>query len=328
MYRTARKALTAALAALAWAAPNVYAQAPDKFPQRPIRAVVGYTPGGPVDVIIRPVGQKLSELLGQPIVIDNRPGANGNIGASAVVKAAADGYTLLVATKSQLTNNPTLYQPMPFDALRDLQPISLIAQSPAALVVHPAVPAASLQELIALAKAQPDKLRFSSAGNGSANQLAAELFKLLARIGMTHVPYRGGAPTLNAVVSAEVELTFIGLPSALPFIKAGRLRALALCATERAGVLPQLPTTAEAGLPGLESSSGSGLLAPAGTPGGIVRLLHAATVRAVNSPDVREKLVGQGLDIIANTPEQFRAVLREETARWSKVIKAARIKVD
>jgi tripartite-type tricarboxylate transporter receptor subunit TctC len=327
MFATARSSLAAALAMLALAS-DTLAQAIERFPQRPIRVVVGYTAGGPLDIVVRPVGQKLSELLGQPVVIDNRPGANGNIGAAAVVKASPDGYTLLLASKSQLTNNPSLYQPMPFDALKDLQPLSLIAVSPAVLVVHPGVPAVSLQELIALAKAQPERLRFSSAGNGSANHLAAELFKLLARVNMTHVPYRGGAQTLSAVVAGEVELTIISLPTTLPFIKAGRLRALALCANQRAAVLPQLPTSAEGGLPGLESSSGSGLLAPARTPRDIVRLLHAETVRAVTSPDVRERLLAQGLDIVASTPDEFAAVLREETARWAKVIKAARIKAD
>lgn len=302
--------------------------AADEFPNKPVRVIVGYLPGGPVDVVLRPLAQKLTEFLGQPVVIENRPGANGNIGAEAVAKSAPDGYTLLMATIAQLTNNPSLYPAMPFDTAKDLAPVSLVATSPGAVVVHPSVPATSLQELIALAKTRRGKLNFSSTGNGSANHLAGELFKSLAQIEMVHIPYKGGGPALNSVVAGEVEMIIISLPLSLPFIKAGRLRAVALCAPKRSTLWPQLPTTSEAGLPGLESTSGPGLLAPAATPKSIVSQIHAETVRALAVPDLRDRLQQQGLDVIGSTPEEFAALVRRETARWSKIIKTANIKPD
>ena len=308
------------------ACPPAYAA--DDYPGKPVRVIVGYLPGGPVDVVLRPLAQKFTESLGQPIVIENRPGANGNIGADLVAKAPPDGYTLLMPTFAQLTNNPTLYPNMPFDTEKDLAPISLVATSPGAVVVHPSVPVTSLKEHIALAKARPGKLNFSSTGNGSANHLAGELFKTLANINMLHIPYKGGAPALNAAVGGEVELIIISLPLSLPFIKAGRLRALALCSPKRSKLWPQLPTTAEAGLPGLESSSGPGLLAPSATPKAIIARLHAETVKALAVPALRDQFTAQGLDIIGNTPDEFAAVVRSETARWSKIIKASHIKPD
>jgi tripartite-type tricarboxylate transporter receptor subunit TctC len=289
--------------------------------------IVGYAAGGPIDVVLRPISQKLTEQLKQPLVIENRPGANGNVGAEAVAKATPDGHTLLAATLAQLTNNPHLYQNMGFDTHRDLQPLSLLATSPGSVAVHPSVPANSLKELIALAKSRPGKLNFSSTGNGSANHLAGELFKLLAGVDMTHVPFKGGAPALNSVVAGDVEMIVISLPLSLPFAKAGRLRLLALCDKARSPVWPQLQTTAEAGLPGLESRSGPGLLAPGGTPKVIVTRLHAEIVKALSAPDVREKFVAQGLDVIGNSPAEFAAVIREDSARWQKVIKTANVRL-
>jgi len=307
---------------------SVYAaQARDDFPVKPLRIIVGYAAGGPIDVVLRPLTQKMVESIKQPIVIDNRPGANGNLGAEAVAKASPDGYTLLGATLAQLTNNPHLYPNMGFDTYKDLQPLSLLATSPGSVVVHPSVPAHSLKELIALAKSRPGKLNFSSTGNGSANHLAGELFKLLAGIDMTHVPFKGGSPALTAVVGGDIEVIVISLPISLPFIKAGRLRPLALCDRARSPVWPQLPTVAEAGLPGLESRSGPGLLLPAGVSKVVLARLHEEVVKALTAPDMREKFVAQGLDVIGNSPTEFAAVIREDSAKWQKVIKAANVRL-
>ncbi|MCC6535745.1 MAG: tripartite tricarboxylate transporter substrate binding protein [Burkholderiales bacterium] len=323
-----RVTMAACMASVLAAFPGAgHAAARDDFPARPLRVIVGYAAGGPTDVVLRPVAHKLAELLKQPLVIENRPGSNGNIGAEAVARATPDGYTLLAATLAQLTNNPHLYPKMTFDTYKDLQPVSLLATSPGAVVVHPSVPARALKELIALAKARPAKLNFSSTGEGSANHLAGELFKLLAGVDMVHIPFKGGAPALNAVVAGEVETIVISLPISAPFIKAGRLRALALCDKARSAVLPQLPTTAEAGLPGLESRSGPGILVPAGVPKPIVARLHAEIVKGLAAADVRDMFTVQGLDVIGNSPEEFATVIREDSARWQKVIKAANVRL-
>jgi tripartite-type tricarboxylate transporter receptor subunit TctC len=216
---------------------------------------------------------------------------------------------------------------MAFDTMRDPQPLTLLALSPGAIVVNSSVPAATLKEFIALAKSRPGKMNFSSTGNGSANHLAGELFKLLAQVDMVHVPFKGGAPALNAVVAGDIEMIVISLPLSLPFIKAGRLRPLALCDKKRSAVWPQLQTAAEAGLPGCESHSGPGLLAPSRTPKAVVARLHADIVKALSAPDVREKLIAQGLDVIGNTPAEFAAVIREDSARWQKVVKAANVRL-
>ncbi len=304
------------------------ALAADVWPVKPLRVVVAYAAGGPVDIIARPVAQRLSEALGQSVVIDNRAGANGNIGAELVAKSAPDGYTLLMGSKSQLTINPLLYGRMGFDPAQDLMPISLIASSPSGLMVHPQLPVTSVKALTALIRTRPEKLSYASAGNGSANHLAAELYKLLAKVDLLHVPFKGGAPALNAVVGGQIEVIFITVPLTLPFVKAGRLRALAVCADKRIAVLPNVPTMAEAGFPGHESGAGAGLLAPAGTPPPVIARLHAETARLLANGDTRDKLVAQGQEVIGGTPQQFAAALREETARWAKVVKAANMKLD
>jgi len=300
--------------------------AADAWPAKPVRMVVPYAPGGPVDLIARPVGQRLAEALKQPVVIDNRGGANGNIGAEHVAKSPPDGYTLLMGSKSQLTINPLLYGRAGFDPARDLAPISLIAYSPSGLMVHPSLPVRSLKDFTALVKTR--KLSYASAGNGSANHLAAELYKLLAKVDMMHVPFKGGGPALNAVIGGQLEVIFISLPLTIPFVQSGRLRAIVVCADKRVAVLPEVPTAAEAGLPSLESSAGVGLLVPAGTPREIVARLHSETVKGLTQTDTRDKLVAQGQIVIATTPEQFTAVIQEETERWGKVVKAAQVKLD
>ncbi|RPI43946.1 MAG: tripartite tricarboxylate transporter substrate binding protein [Betaproteobacteria bacterium] len=307
---------------------STVAHAADSWPSKPVRMVVPYAPGGPVDLIARPMAQRLTEALKQTVVIDNRAGANGNIGAELVAKSPADGYTLLMGSKSQLTINPLIYGRSGFDPARALAPISLIASSPSGLMVHPSLPVKSLKEFTALVRARPGKLSYASAGNGSANHLAAELYKMLAKVDLLHVPFKGGGPALNAVVGGQIEVIFISLPLTVPFVKSGRLRALAVCADKRAAVMPEVPTTAEAGLPGHESSAGVGLLGPVGMPREIVARLHAETVKALAQPDTRDKLVAQGQEVIGSTPEQFVAVIHEETERWAKVVKAANVKVD
>lgn len=300
----------------------------DAWPVKPVRMVVAYAPGGPVDLIARPMAQRLSEALGQSVIIDNRAGANGNIGAELVAKSAPDGYTLLMGSKSQITINPLLYGRTSFDPARDLAPISLVASSPSGLMVHPSLPVTTLKEFTALVRARPARLSYASAGSGSANHLAAELYKMLARVGMLHVPFKGGGPALNAVVGGQIEVIFISVPLTLPFVKAGRLRALAICADKRIAVMPEVPTTAEAGLPGHESSAGVGLLAPAGTPRAIIARLHTETARILAQGDTRDKLIAQGQEVIGSTPEHFGAVLREELERWAKVVKAANVRID
>jgi len=300
--------------------------AADAWPSKPVRLVVPYAPGGPVDLIGRPMGQRLAEALKQPVVIDNRAGANGNIGAEHVAKSPPDGYTLLMGSKSQLTINPLLYGRGGFDPVRDLAPISLIAYSPSGLMVHPSLPVKTLKDFTALA--QRRKLSYASAGNGSANHLAAEFYKLLAKVDMMHVPYKGGGPALNSVVGGQLEVIFISVPLTIPFVQSGRLRAIVVCAENRVAVLPDVPTAAEAGLPGLESSAGVGLLAPAGTPRDVLARLHNETVKVLTQTDTRDKLVAQGQIVLATTPEQFAAVIQEETERWGKVVKAANVKLD
>jgi tripartite-type tricarboxylate transporter receptor subunit TctC len=304
------------------------AHAAEVWPARPLRIVVAYSPGGPVDLIARPVAQRLSEAFGQAVVIDNRAGANGNIGAELVAKSPSDGYTLLMGSKSQLTINPLLYARMGFDPARDLAPVSLIASSPSGLMVHPSLSVTSLKEFTALVRARPAKLSYASAGSGSASHLAADLYKMLAKVDLLHVPVKGGGPALKAVVGGQVEVIFISVPLTLPFVKAGRLRVLAVCADKRVAVMPEVPTMAEAGLAGHESSAGVGLLGPAGVPREIIARLHAATVKALAHTDTRDKLVAQGMDVFGGTPEQFTAVLREESERWAKVVKAAKVKLD
>ena len=315
-------ALAGALAPMGFATVH----AADTWPAKTIRMVVPYAPGGPVDLVARPMAQRLAEGLKQSVIIDNRAGANGNLGAENVAKSPPDGYSLLMGSKSQLTINPVLYRKMGFDTAQDLAPISLITSSPSGLMVHPSLPVKSLQEFTAFARKQ--RLSYASAGNGSANHLAAELYRMLAQVDMLHVPYKGGGPALNAVVGGQLEVIFISIPLTLPFVQSGRLRALTVCTDKRVSVLPDVPTSAEAGLPGLESSAGIGLLAPAGTPKETIARLHSEIVKTLNQSDTRGKLLAQGQIVLGTTPEQFTAVIQEETQRWGKVIKAANVRID
>jgi tripartite-type tricarboxylate transporter receptor subunit TctC len=295
------------------------------YPDRPITVLHGFAPGGGADVLARIVLPKVGEILGQQILIDYRTGAGGNLAIEAVVRAPADGYTLLLGTPN-LAINPSLYAKLPFEPLRDLIPISLIGTVQSVLVVTPSFPAKSVQELVALAKQKPGKLNIASSGVGTSLHLAGELFKMLAGIDVTHVPYRGGMQAVNDVVGGQVEMMFNVMPSALPLIRAGKLRALAVTGDKRADVLPDTPTMIEAGVPGYVSVTWNGILAPAGTPPEVITKLNAAIVQAMRTPEIKQKLAAIGQDVAWSTPQEFRALIEGDTGKWAKVIKAAGIK--
>ena len=300
------------------------------WPTKPIRMICAYAAGGSIDLTGRPTAQGLTELLGQQIVYENRAGANGNLGAAYVAKAAPDGYTVLIASVSQLTINPSLYADMPFNVLRDFAPITLIASTPNVLVLHPSVPSNSLKEMMAFARAKPGAIKYASAGNGSINHLAAELLRLLAteKVEFVHVPFSGNAPALNAVLGGEVNMMITSIPPVLPLIKGNRVKPLAVAAARRYRSLPDIPTMAEAGIPGVEANAGIGLVVPMGTPKAIIDRYHTSTIKVINAPELREKLLGQGVELIGNSPEEFAAALKEESARWEKVVRTANIKLD
>jgi tripartite-type tricarboxylate transporter receptor subunit TctC len=300
----------------------------EAYPTKLIRMIVPFPAGGTTDILARSVGQKLSEALGQQVIIDNRPGAGGNIGSDMVAKAAPDGYTLLMGTVGTHAINSSLYAKMPFDHIKDFAPITLVAAVPNVLVVNPAVEAKSVQELIALAKAKPGQLSFASSGNGTSIHLSGELFKTMAGVDMLHVPYKGSAPALTDLIGGQVNLMFDNLPSSLAHIKAGKLRALAVTSSKRSAALPDVPTIAEAGLPGFEASSWFGVFAPAGTAKEIVTRLNMEIVKALNSPELKERLAAQGAEAVGNSPEQFAAHIKSETAKWAKVVKASGATVD
>jgi len=320
-------AVMALVSALALLAPHVHAQAP-AYPTKPIRIVVPFPPGGATDILARDVAQKLSEAWGQQVIVDNRPGAGGNIGSELVAKAAPDGYTLEMGTVGTHAINASLYAKMPYDHIRDFVPVILVAGVPNVLVVNPSVPVNSVQELIAYAKANPGKLNFASSGSGTSIHLSGELFKVMAGVQMTHVPYKGSAPAVQDLIGGQVQLMFDNLPPSLPQIKAGKLRALAVTSATRAPALPDTPTIAEAGLPGFEASSWFGLLAPAGTPPAIVAKLNAEVAKWLATPEAREKLARQGANAAGGTPEDFAKHIAAETAKWAKVVKDSGAKVD
>ena len=308
-------------------AANVGGQTPD-YPTKPIRLVVPFPPGGATDLIARAVAQKLGETWGQSVVVDNRPGAGGNIGTELVARSAPDGYTLEMGTVGTHAINASLYSKMPYDHVRDFVPVILVAGVPNVLEVNPALPVNSVQELIAYAKANPGKLNFASSGSGTSIHLSGELFKVMAGVQMTHVPYKGSAPALQDLIGGQVQLMFDNLPPSLPQIKAGKLRALAVTSAGRAPALPDTPTVAEAGLPGFEASSWFGVLAPAGTPPEIVNKLNAEIAKWLASPGAKEKLANVGANIAGGTPEDFARHIQAETAKWAKVVKESGAKVD
>ncbi|MET0345632.1 MAG: tripartite tricarboxylate transporter substrate binding protein [Casimicrobiaceae bacterium] len=325
--RTDVRAIALVLAAAAAAfAPAASTQTP--YPTKPVRVVVPFPAGGTTDLLARAASQKLSETWGQQALVDNRPGAGGNIGAELVAKAAPDGYTLLMGTVGTHAINASLYPKMPYDHVKDFAPVILVAGVPNVLVVHPSLPVNSVQELIAYAKANPGKLNFASSGSGTSIHLSGELFKVMTGVQMTHIPYKGSAPALTDLVGGQVQLMFDNLPSSLAFIKAGKLRALAVTSAQRSPALPDVPTVAESGVPGFEASSWFGLLAPAGTPRDIVTKINADTQKWLASPDAKDKLAAQGAAAAGGSPEDFAKHIQAETAKWARVVKESGAKVE
>ncbi len=317
-----RFALGASLALVAaWASAQTY-------PVKPIRIVVPFPPGGATDILARDVAQKLTEAWGQQVIVDNRPGAGGNIGSELVAHSAPDGYTLEMGTVGTHAINASLYAKMPYDHVKDFAPVILVAGVPNVLVVNTAVPANSVAELIAYAKANPGKLNFASSGNGTSIHLSGELFKVMAGVQMTHIPYKGSAPAMQDLLGGQVQLMFDNLPPSLPQIKAGKVRALAVTSLTRAPALPDVPTVAESGLPGFEASSWFGILAPAGTPPAIVAKLNAEIAKWLATPEAKEKLAKQGANAAGGTPEDFAKHIAAETAKWAKVVKDSGAKID
>lgn len=292
------------------------------FPTKPIKLIVPFPPGGPNDIIARVVGQRMSELTKQPIVIENRSGQAGVLGTDAVAKAAPDGYTIGITSASSLVINPSL-EKMPYDVHKDLAPVTLNVTVPEMLVVASNVPASNMAELIALARAQPGKLNFASAGVGGLPHLAGELFKLTAKLDIVHVPYRGAAPAINDLLGQQVQMTFLDLPVILPHIKAGSLKPIALGSPVRAPTAPDVPTTAEVGMPDLLIENWYGMIAPGGTPEKIITELNRITNEAMADPGVKARLADQGLTVAGDTPEHFRNFIDRETRKWAKVIKDA-----
>lgn len=297
------------------------------YPVKPIRYIVSYAPGGGTDIVARTIGAKLAELLGKQVIIDNRPGAGGNIGTEVTINAPADGYTILAGNIGPIAVNPSLYK-LSFIPLRDLAPVSLLALAPLLIVVHPALPVKNVKDLVALARRAPGTLNYSSAGTGSSNHLAGALFNMLAKVDIVHVPYRGAGPAMTDLIAGNVMLSFATMPSAMTQVKAGKLRVLAVTGAKRSSLMPDVHTTAEAGLPGHEVSAWYSIVVRSGTPKAIIDQLHGAIVKALQFPEVRERLVAEGADPIGNTPEEFGAFMRAETEKWAAVVKTAGMKVD
>ncbi len=297
------------------------------FPAKPIRMVVGYSAGGAVDIVARTVGQSLSNSLGQPVVIENRPGAGTNIAVKAVIDSAPDGYTLLMAANA-LAANMSLYQPMPFDAEKDLVPVSLIGRVPVVLAVNAATGPATLAKLIEAAKIKPGAFNYASPGNGSTPHMAVELFERAAGISLSHVPYRGGGPAITDVIGGQVPMVAVNALEVLPHVKSGRLRVLAVLSASRAATLPDVPTIAESGFPGFEASVWYGVVAPAATPKAVVARLHAEIQKALQSAEVRDRMAAVGGEVLPASAEQFGALIRSDRLRYAKVVREANIKPD
>jgi tripartite-type tricarboxylate transporter receptor subunit TctC len=309
---------------LALAAFAVPALAQTSYPTRTVRLIVPSSPGGGTDISARILAPQLTQFLGQQVIVENRPGAGTMIGGEAVARAAPDGYTLLMGI-STLAINPAMYKKVPYDALKDLAPISQAVALSNVLVIHPSLPSRNLKEFIAFAKARPGELNFASAGKGTSPHLSMELFLVLAKLKMLHVPYKGSGPGVTDLIAGHVPVMMPNMLSAQPHIKSGRLRALGVTGSKRAPGADDIPTIAEAGVPGYEAVQWYGVLAPAGTPNDIISKLHAGVVRAVQNPDVRKRLMNDGAEPVGSSPQQFAAYIRAETDKWAKVIKAAGI---
>jgi tripartite-type tricarboxylate transporter receptor subunit TctC len=313
------------LAAALLAATGAAAQA---YPSKPIRLVVPFPPSGPADIVARPLAQKLGEVLGQPVVVENRAGASGTIGASFVAKSPPDGYTLLMGTSNELSMSPGLYSKLPYNPGEDFAPISGVIVFPNILVAHPALPVRSTAELIALAKARPGQLNFATSGPGSTNHLSGELFKSLAGVKVAFVAYKGGGPAVTDLMGGHVDAMFATMPSAVSYVQSGKLRALMVTDSKRWSAAPAVPSAKEAGVPGLVVLTWNGVLAPAGTPAALVTRLNADIVKVANTQEMKERMAAQAAEVTTTTPEEFAGILRRDFAKWLKVIKSAGIRID
>jgi tripartite-type tricarboxylate transporter receptor subunit TctC len=328
---TALKKFSKGLALVAWAAFALVASqsaSAQSWPNKPIRIVVPFTAGGNTDIVARMIGERLSKTFGQPFLIENKPGAAGLVGATAVAKAPADGYTFLMGTVGTHAINAALYAKMPYDTVKDFTPVTLVASVPNILVVHPSLPVNSVKDLIGYLKANPDKANFASSGSGTSIHLSGELFKIRTGVAMTHIAYKGSPPALSDLMGGQVQLMFDNLPTSLPYVKAGKLKALAVTTSKRIPALPNLPTVAESGLPGFETGSWFGLLAPAGTPKEIITALDTEIRKMVQSPEMREKLIQQGAEPVGMGSDEFAAHIKSELAKWGEVVKASGARAD
>ncbi len=298
------------------------------YPIKPIRLIVPFGPGGTTDILSRVIGERLGERFGQQVLIDNRPGAGGNIAAELTARAAPDGYTIFLGSMGTQSINISIYPKLAFDPLKDFAPVSLVVNSANLLLVHPSIPANTVKQLIELAKAKPERFSYSTSGSGSFNHMSAELFSLMANIKMVHIPYKSGGQALTAVVSGEADVLFQTIPPTLPFVESRRLKPIAVCTLERHPLFPKLPTANESGLPGFDISTWYGILAPAATPKAIVDKLNDALVQVIKNPATHKRLLELGVDPVTNTPGQFNALVRSDLAKWAKVAKAANIKVN
>ena len=298
------------------------------FPEKPVRFVIGFTPGGPSDILARAVGQKLGERWGQQVVVENRPGAGGNLAAEAVAKSAPDGYTWLLGNNSILATNQSLYRKLPYDPVKDFAPVALVAVQPNILVVHPDVKAGSVTELMSLAKQNPGKLNYASSGAGAAAHLAGELFKTMAGVDIVHVPYKGAQPALTDLIAGQVQLMFATSASVIPYMKAGRLRALAVTTAQRSPSLPELPTVSEAGLAGFEATTWHGVVVPAATPAPLVQKLNQDINSALKDKELGDRLAGLGAEVLTGTPRDFADYIAREIPKWSKVVKDSGARAD
>jgi tripartite-type tricarboxylate transporter receptor subunit TctC len=305
----------------------VAAGAQDAYPSRPLKFILPFPPGGGTDILGRVIAERLSASLGQPVVTENRGGAGGNVGAEAAAHSAPDGYTIVLVAPS-LAISPSLYSKLNYDPVKDLAPISLVATVPNVMITHPSVESKNLQEFIALARSRPGAMNFGSGGAGTSNHLAGELFNIVTGAKLVHVPYKGVNLAMQGVLAGEIQLVFIGIPAALPHIKAGKLRALALVAPQRSPALPEVPTAAEAGLKDFEVTTWYGIMTPAGTPRPIVSRLNAELVKIMHAPDVKERLAAMATDPLTSTPEEFAAYLKQEIAKWGDVVRRANLKAD
>jgi tripartite-type tricarboxylate transporter receptor subunit TctC len=299
-----------------------------QYPSKPIRLVVPFPPSGPADIVARPLAQKLGEALGQPVVVENRAGASGTIGASFVAKSPADGYTLLMGTSNELSMSPGLYAKLPYNPAEDFAAISGVIVFPNILVAHPALPVRSTAELIALAKARPGELNFATSGPGSTNHLSGELFKSLAGVKVAFVAYKGGGPAVTGLMGGHVDAMFATMPSAVSYVQSGKLRALMVTDSKRWTAAPAVPNAKEAGVPGLIVLTWNGVLAPAGTPAALISRLNADIVKVANTQEMKERMAAQAAEVTTTTPEEFAGILRKDFAKWLKVIKSAGIRID